>query len=1643
MPAQGLDASDEEDFSMDLDLGSLSEADLCNLDRAIVPEIKNNGYGPAEVDTDSSEDVEMADGTAENIAGPSTRHSDPVKIKRPHGRPRKTQDSESTTEKRPRGRPRLTNKSPTPTIRRPVGRPKKQTGLNIPLRRIGEVGENGRLLVRGTIPKVNSSLTTTESGPSTGSAPLAPANKESVLVASQSLDSSTMIEDMNVSNTSIQETASNMMATSDSAHIPSSESLFPDSGFVTSPSLDSGSMIEAIDTSDIQAATSDSNPSDSAQIPSSESAGSSMLDSRTTAPVKVTAAIVDLEDPYGTLHERNDQEDDGFHGMLGEGLCDESAAIDDDPDQGDDDPDPEISDAGDGPRRQKPAPKRHPDPPWLKASFQEKVNECKNRVNGVPPLYHRHQTFWWPQPSRYFLLQSNNISPEQLYDRKMFLWDPLALFSIPCPKCSKQLTRHRVIPFPRRCVDIAGTFWMIGYRYRCGTCVNPKSNLRTITFQSWDSRILKILPRTLALEFPAILTRRSAISISTFNFMRSCFQNGMGSKQFSDALRAHHLQSYDTLQLQYLYEVARRSEISQWRGEKKFSAVQPFSDSTPEGFHGFVPSGKWLRDVYDKFIEEHSHFFHQHTAQLTGEIIAIDHSHKITKQVLKINGTQVFIGLLTVTNEKGEIPLMNMRESLVLYGHEEPKVAYTDNMADKAFLEKCFPSLRSNVIPIEKYSYLEPLQIPDLTQVFVRKDSISIDNAVQTIFNSFGPDDESTICVGFDAEWNVYRSDSGFVSGRGHTALIQIAHEDRVYIFQVGSMIAEHKLPPLLLRFLQNPKVLKAGRNVTADLKYLQKACNSSKSFCGAVELAKLAKERLLIKSARLGLADLCAEVLGKRLNKNVSERLNSDWESESLTDKQKEYAALDAYASLQLYQTIIAAPVPMSLPEHLEPLTPVILFHTDKARPIARGVISPECCSSIFDGISVIAARTVIEVQEVLVPAAIITTHYKKSLEDFGPAPFNLVCLRSHLRVLPPTPAFNPPACDPSDPGLEQSDESPSFNFEALSGGGNDEIPEGESTSAGELLFDALTAEDDQSDQYPEFQSSIAGSLMSDPSSKTEANKIDTDTSNWDTVIRSRVLKDIFHIFKMIYIPRGHGLRYEFAEALRDAIFIPDKEDKQRIVAWASALKPPVEWKYLLKYRARWLWRHCKRIVPPADRLYPLVARVFKVYGPLQDAKTQVPLFNSSAWSSAKNILENIKNGHVSDPPGIALYFQIGVDGAAGGLPIYRCMRGTNWTEGGVHTHLLSRLPTSGVSIRHLIACLIDFILRHNLLVGTFNSTGKPFLGHTSIWTTHEIQEMLILLEDVLVDVPQMVGWVNGNLYKRTKEVSGVLPIPEDVRLACEIRAFDPALDSKQPYAYLAKVQGTAKPVLPIHCPEERAQFLELMKKHPDFNSPTSDPNWVSAVKVWNRLADTQPKLTYKVSLMLVEQLRAYHAGDWAKVSNIRQSLALTADARKSIRTEIADPGCSKHAPAAPECSLTLHSAPKGFLELPINTDIEMQTVTHEDSTRAIQGSAQESTETEPTSAAAGPSTRVLPANRSIADQLAVSRAVELSYIVPVQRKERKKRACAKCGKVQCNGKQNRVNCRSPCQDCGSKDCRGRNTKQTGKTCFESRWDD
>ena len=103
-------------------------------------------------------------------------------------------------------------------------------------------------------------------------------------------------------------------------------------------------------------------------------------------------------------------------------------------------------------------------------------------------------------------------------------------------------------------------------------------------------------------------------------------------------------------------------------------------------------------------------------------------------------------------------------------------------MLDKAFLESSFPSLREDVIAVEKHAHLQQLTIPDDVVVFVHESSSSMDLAIRAIYDQAPPD--GGIVVGLDTEWNVNLLQGS--SGQEHTAVLQIAAGKHIYIMKAS-----------------------------------------------------------------------------------------------------------------------------------------------------------------------------------------------------------------------------------------------------------------------------------------------------------------------------------------------------------------------------------------------------------------------------------------------------------------------------------------------------------------------------------------------------------------------------------------------------------------------------------------------------------------------------------------------------------------------------------------------------------------------------------------------------------------------------------------------------------------------------------------
>jgi ribonuclease D len=143
--------------------------------------------------------------------------------------------------------------------------------------------------------------------------------------------------------------------------------------------------------------------------------------------------------------------------------------------------------------------------------------------------------------------------------------------------------------------------------------------------------------------------------------------------------------------------------------------------------------------------------------------------------------------------------------------------------------------------------------------------------------------------VGFDTETKPV-----FVRGHQNSvALMQIALPDKVFLVR----LKHTGLLPPLVRFLETEEVMKAGVALRDDIKALQRLKQYRPG--GFIELAELSKQAgLQVESVK----KLTALLLGFRISKSAQ---TSNWEADTLNEKQLIYAATDAWVCLEIYHRL------------------------------------------------------------------------------------------------------------------------------------------------------------------------------------------------------------------------------------------------------------------------------------------------------------------------------------------------------------------------------------------------------------------------------------------------------------------------------------------------------------------------------------------------------------------------------------------------------------------------------------------------------------------------------------------------------------------------------------------------------------------
>lgn len=143
--------------------------------------------------------------------------------------------------------------------------------------------------------------------------------------------------------------------------------------------------------------------------------------------------------------------------------------------------------------------------------------------------------------------------------------------------------------------------------------------------------------------------------------------------------------------------------------------------------------------------------------------------------------------------------------------------------------------------------------------------------------------------LGFDTETRPM-----FKKGESRpVALLQVSSSDVCFLFRLNII----GMPDCIIRLLENTRVPIIGLALHDDLLSLKKRRRFS--LGNFIDLQDMVG-KLGIKD--MGLQKLYANIFGERIVKR--EQL-SNWENQILTDKQKQYAATDAWACLMLYNEL------------------------------------------------------------------------------------------------------------------------------------------------------------------------------------------------------------------------------------------------------------------------------------------------------------------------------------------------------------------------------------------------------------------------------------------------------------------------------------------------------------------------------------------------------------------------------------------------------------------------------------------------------------------------------------------------------------------------------------------------------------------
>lgn len=922
----------------------------------------------------------------------------------------------------------------------------------------------------------------------------------------------------------------------------------------------------------------------------------------------------------------------------------------------------------------------------------------------------------------------------------------------PCP-CCKSKSRVTVHGFNfkhygRIVVGLNNTYYIISRRYRCDSCKEKNKALKRsvidafqsqcmdvdmekgfqYTFMAWNEHSLPLLPGSLSEEFPAFLTRKSGIDKTVLDLMFPLINKGMRPQAISNLLLELHSKEYTRCHIRYEEDNGHKSRLG-----VGFAEYSQFDDDF--AYRGKVPTRNYVKSVYIKRHRTIRRHLANEVKKRGAERLSIDASFKSAKHMCQYKGEPIFKGLVTATNEFGEI---RMQFHVVSDSHEQMEAAFesflkttdeygypslnlvsTDNPSkDKAFLLKKFPSLREHQERMDMFvtrptqsavSTPIPLMPYNRSNVKVLSKSAEMNRYMTAMRNIIK---DTTNAVAVDAEWKVDLTSRGTVKKSHKVSLIQFCFLDSNGVYKIA-LVRTHKLkrlPSGMDAFFRDDSITIVGVQVGGDLAKIGRDFKLSEVMDGrkkgsVINLGGYARDRDVVQNGKIGLAELALVVLEQRLEKHTHLRF-SDWDQDVLSLDQEEYGARDALASMRIFDVLKTKP---NLHSRLQldeanvgkrvDVVPRSGSISCMATRAATGTIVDLEMIDSPDGVIPKVAKpgknsVVVHIEKIYSPSLKVPRFKNNGaaaiIQDFEDKPIVLPIqmLKEHVasetvRATPENggrehPVENqrrvsPPSSQHNTPHQVTNETEPPM-----------EQPHGEPVEEEQDASYSITeVEDFEEITTLDCENLRCAIFCADQSERgsppLECNYLDPAPSPGSIQDKfSSVLGDCFHAMDRPNIPVKHEHKKGYKNALKNAFFIWNETTMNQVVERMKQAGMQDEEIETAKYFRPTIFHDCvERIVPTPKILYWRVRAVFALYGQMKDSKTKASLFNAVAWKKANNVLREILSGYYSDPPGVQMYMKrVDDDGCVlknkYDIDVIECMRGTPRTEA-VHKGLVT----------------------------------------------------------------------------------------------------------------------------------------------------------------------------------------------------------------------------------------------------------------------------------------------------------------------------------------------------------------------------------